>query len=199
MRLCFLRAIDKWRYAIVSLTRCSHSNSETNFIFTRALNVDFKSDFGYKQYHIRKHSRQACAFHCVNQDRCKAYQYSAAYNDILGHGNCLLFDHQKINGHLYRDAHVYLKVADMSPRTTYTDALSAGFKGSGYRDYRVGVRNRQACASYCSSQSRCQAYEYSATNGICTLFDNQDATGALVGDNYVYLKVKESSSIFMHV
>ena len=168
--------------------------AETNFIFTRALNVDFKGDFGYKEYRLRQHDRSTCAAHCLDQSRCKAYQYSAAYDDIRGHGNCLLFDHQNINGRLYRDAHVYLKVEDMSPRTTYTEALSASFDtNAGYTDYRIGLRNQLVCASDCSSQSRCQAYEYSATNGICTLFNNQDATGPLIRDSYVYLKVKESS------
>ena len=165
----------------------------TSFIFTKALDVDFKGNFGYKEYRLGHRNREACHAHCLDQDRCKAYQYSAAYDDILGHGNCLLFDHQNFNGRLYRDAYVYLKVEDMSPRTTYTNALSVGFEVVGYIDYRVGGRNLQACVSYCSSQTRCQAYEYSAANGLCTLFNNQHATGPLIGDNYVYLKVKESS------
>ena len=183
------------RYDIFFLNRYLHVNSETNFIFTRALNVDFKGDFGYKEYHVRRHDRRTCAAHCLDQSRCKAYQYSAAYHDILGHGNCLLFDHQNINGRLYRDAHVYLKVEDMIPRATYTDALRVSFENTvGYADYRVGLRSQWACVSHCSSQSRCHAYEYSATNGICTLFSNQDATGSLIDDRYIYLKVKAGSS-----
>ena len=178
----------------------------TKFIFTQPLNADFKDDYGYQEYHLRQQSQEVCAAHCMDQARCQAYQYSAGYNNIGRHGNCLLFAHQNIKGGLYRDAHVYLKVEDMSPATTYTAPLNAGFtKDFGYTEYRVGQHNRPACAAHCSSQSRCKAYQYSAgydsigRRGNCLLFDHQDAAGPLSGDRYVYLKVKEGSCSLVHV
>jgi hypothetical protein len=169
------------------------------------LAVDFAGDFGFAEYRVGQNNLQACLDHCTASTRCQAAQYSSGYEDINGHGNCLLFDNQNTHGGLWRDAFVHFKnaytgelapAADGDPceggREEY-DSAEINF-GDGYQD-GVQCSWTLVCTSGGHPTLSFESIQTEANFDYVNVYDGTDLVMSESGDTGIIQPVQGSGTV----